>query len=139
MNRFNSTFQVKPVRMKRSQMKRNAELKRVPGTTRMAKPLYGLKPTRETAADRKWKKEVRQRDRFTCRWPGCGIYSLRIHAHHVHTKRQRPDLRYDVDNGAALCSKHHDEIHHTVKGRQRGRELGLLGTETYELARKKSD
>jgi len=130
--------------MKRSELKRGtkglkrAAIKRVPGTARKAKPLYGLKPKRETPADRKWKKEVRQRDNYTCRWPGCGVYSLHIHAHHIHTKRQRPDLRYDVDNGAALCHEHHDYLHHTVEGRRRARELGLLGTETYEQAKKKS-
>lgn len=104
--------------------------KLVPGTART------LKTRGPSAADRKWKKAVRERDDFTCRWPGCGFYSLHIHAHHIHTRKQRPDLRHDPANGAALCNEHHDRLHHTVEGRQRGRELGLLGTETYEAAKK---
>lgn len=88
------------------------------------------------ALDAQWRTAVRERDNFTCRWPGCGYSSRHIHAHHIHTKKQRPDLRRSPKNGAAVCPLHHDFLHHTVEGRQKAREIGLLGTTTYELAMK---
>lgn len=127
-----STLNRSTKQMKRTPMRRT-ELKRVPGTSRST-----LKSRGPSVADRKWAKEVRERDGYTCRWPDCGFYSLHIHAHHIHTRKQRPDLRHDPNNGAALCNQHHDHLHHTVEGRQRARELKLLGTETYELAKKEA-
>src|ERR1051325_118369 len=127
--RYNSTFKASSKPMKRSAMKR--VLNRIPGTGRKI-----LRARGPSTADLKWAKAVRERDNYTCRWPGCGFYSQHIHAHHIHTRRQRPDLRHDPANGAALCNEHHDRLHHTEEGRREARELGLLGTETYEKARK---
>ena len=88
-----------------------------------------------------WQKEVRERDNYTCRWPGCSFQSKYIDVHHINERSQRPDLRYDTQNGACICglgtkSNHHDRLHHTVEGREEGKKLGLLGGETYEAARK---
>jgi hypothetical protein len=121
MYRFNSRFKVKPHSLKSKQgLKRSR-----------------MKARRVPPAELNWAADVRERDGYTCRWPDCGYYSLKIHTHHIHTRRQRPDLVLDLENGAALCPKHHDFIHHTSEGRRRGRELGLLGTETYEAAAKR--
>lgn len=86
--------------------------------------------------ENQWAKAVRERDNFTCRWPGCGYYSKSIHAHHINERSQRPDLKLEPMNGAAICPVHHDYLHHTVEGRQQARELGLLGGMTYEKANK---
>lgn len=86
--------------------------------------------------DAQWRQAVRERDNFTCRWPGCSYSSRHIHAHHISTRKQRPDLRRSVANGAAICPDHHRILHDTVEGRQMARATGLLGTETYEKAMK---
>lgn len=95
-----------------------------------------LKRKHRSKVETEWIAKVRERDNFTCRWPGCGYYSKSIHAHHIHTRAQRPDLKREVENGACLCTFHHDRLHHTVRGRQEARALGLLGTNSYEAAMK---
>jgi hypothetical protein len=90
----------------------------------------------ETSEAKRFKREVRERDNYTCRWPGCNYSSRSIHAHHINERSQRPDLRYDIKNGAAICPQHHDGLHHTVAGREEARRLGLLGGESYEKAQK---
>lgn len=104
-------------------------------STTLDRPRY-VRRRSESAVERKWKREARERDNYACRWPDCGYSSRHIHVHHIHTRAQRPDLKWEVSNGACLCQPHHDRLHHTVEGRQAGRELGLLGTETYEKAQK---
>lgn len=84
----------------------------------------------------KWSREVRERDGFTCRWPGCFYTDRSIPAHHINERSQRPDLKFTLSNGAAICPQHHDFLHHTVAGRQQAKALGLLGGETYEKAAK---
>ena len=93
---------------------------------------------------KQWREQVLERDGYRCRWINedgerCPISGAEnLEAHHIHERSQRPDLKLDLTNGAATCVVgpywHHDHLHHTVKGRQRGRDLGLLGTETYEKA-----
>lgn len=95
-----------------------------------------LKAKPETSAERKFKRDVRTRDNFTCQWPGCFYTSRSIHAHHINERSQRPDLKLDISNGVAICPTHHDYLHHTVTGRQEARALHLLGGETYEKARR---
>src|SRR6185503_13104895 len=56
-----------------------------------------------------WRKQVLERDGHRCRWiyPGtparCSQTGDSLHAHHILTRKQRPDKRYDPTNGAALC------------------------------------
>lgn len=91
-----------------------------------------------------WRAAVIEKDGKQCRWihpdtkKRCRRKGDKLHAHHIHERSQRPDLRYVVSNGAAMCGEHHDRMHHTVAGRQWGRYLGLLGTETYEKAMKEA-
>src|SRR5688572_11480292 len=95
---------------------------------------------RKAANDRQhriWQKKVRERDDYMCRWPGCGYRDVHIDVHHINERSQRPDLRYNVDNGACICglgtaNNHHDYLHHTIEGRKKAKKLGLLGGETYE-------
>lgn len=79
-----------------------------------------------------WSKKVRQRDGYRCQYPACGMYRRENHAHHVANKKQRPDLKYDVDNGVCLCREHHDWAHaHPIEAA----ELDLVSHERYEKAR----
>lgn len=80
--------------------------------------------------------KVRVRDKYTCQFPGCGFYSKTIDVQHINKKSQRPDLRYDEENGVCLCRTHHDWIDNTVEGRRVGRQLGFHKTDSYEKAKK---
>src|SRR5690349_23829038 len=111
MNYRNATFQIRAdaKRLQRStkQMKRS-QMKRVPGTVRMARNVFGLKPKRESPRETRFKREVRERDSYTCQFPGCGHVDKHIDVHHKAKRSQRPDLRFEVSNGLCLCRKHHD-------------------------------
>jgi hypothetical protein len=132
----NSTIRIKPgtSKLKRKPIKRSlrpmkrGELKRVPGTARTT-----FKPKRESPRLIRFRREVRQRDNYTCQFPGCGSRSKRIDVHHIAKRSQRPDLKFTVSNGICLCRKHHDwtDTHHDEAVR-----IGLLNTESYELAKK---
>lgn len=57
----------------------------------------------------KWRKQVYQRDNFSCQWPGCGR-KHKLNAHHIKTWSEYPSLRFVVDNGITLCKDHHNMI-----------------------------
>lgn len=82
------------------------------------------------------KLEVRERDNYTCRWPKCRYRDKHIPVHHINERSQRPDLKYNRDNCLCLCPGHHDYAHHTMRGRNEARRLGILGGQTYEAAKK---
>jgi hypothetical protein len=66
-----------------------------------------------------WRMAVLERCNFTCQEPGCGKTipdswrrtGRSLHAHHIYSWVDFPDLRYDPTNGTALCKKHHDQRH----------------------------
>lgn len=113
-------------------MKR-AQFKRVPGTARLERNVFGLKVRRESPRMIRFKREVRERDNYTCQFPGCGHYDKHIDVHHKAKRSQRPDLKHDVSNGICLCRKHHTWTDHN---HDKAVELGLLDVTSYELARK---
>lgn len=85
-----------------------------------------------------WGRKVRKRDSNRCQWgwgtfKQCATGDNRIDPHHIHPRSQRPDLKYDVANGICLCRTHHDWVGDNPVD---ARALGLLGSETYEAARK---
>ncbi len=81
---------------------------------------------------------VRERDDYTCQWPGCGYYDLLIEVQHIAKRSQRPDLIYDPENGVCLCHRHHDQADNTVIGRAFAKLHRLAGGTTYELAAKEN-
>lgn len=84
-----------------------------------------------------WSKAVLERDGYHCQWPECSVQGPQVIAHHIQTRRQRPDLKLELSNGIACCTKHHNFLHHTLAGRREARRLGLLGGgQTYEVAMK---
>ncbi len=55
---------------------------------------------------KKWRKEVFERDRYTCQ--GCGAKcgngkKIILHPHHVLSKVKFPELAFDIKNGLTLC------------------------------------
>lgn len=61
-------------------------------------------------SDKYWKRQARERDNFTCQFPGCGKRSegKGMHAHHkVPSKAGGSD---DLDNLTTLCNRHHREM-----------------------------
>jgi 5-methylcytosine-specific restriction endonuclease McrA len=57
----------------------------------------------------KWVNAVISRDKATCR--KCGAQGVELHAHHIKSYRDHPELRFDVDNGLTLCFRCHWETH----------------------------
>ena len=53
-----------------------------------------------------WRKEVYKRDNYTCKISNEDC-SNKIEAHHILTWKNHPELRYEVNNGITLCTKHH--------------------------------
>ena len=61
-----------------------------------------------------WRKQVFQRDNFTCL--NCGNRSsvsnpVVIHPHHINSYTNFPAQRYDIDNGVTLCVPCHHQLH----------------------------
>ncbi len=66
---------------------------------------------------KKWIKLVYERDEYECK--KCGSKE-RLHAHHIKTWEEAPDLRVDIDNGITLCQSCHQK-HHTI-GKKRNKD-----------------
>ena len=57
-----------------------------------------------------WRKEVFERDNYTCQC--CGKRGNgELHAHHIYGYAEYTDLRTDVDNGVSLCEECHKRYH----------------------------
>lgn len=126
MNYWNSTFEVKrrtPLRS-RKPMKRGKSLLR---------SRTSIKKKREPPALIKVKRQVRERDDNTCQFPKCGKQYKSIDVHHVAKTSQRPDLKLDPSNMICLCRQHHNW---TDRNHDEAVKLGLLSTDSYELAKK---
>ena len=61
----------------------------------------------ETGRHTKWRKEVFERDDYTCQ--KCEQKGVRLEADHIKMWALYPELRYDIENGQTLCRKCHIE------------------------------
>ena len=52
-----------------------------------------------------WRKNVFERDNYTCQC--CGQHGGKLNAHHIKNFSDNEQLRYDVDNGITLCFNCH--------------------------------
>lgn len=69
---------------------------------------------RSTYEYRYWRKQVFERDSYTCQ--NCGDKSRKNHrvslaAHHIKNWNDNMDCRYDVNNGITLCERCHLDFH----------------------------
>ncbi len=53
-----------------------------------------------------WRKIVIKKAGYKCEYPACNN-SERLNAHHIYTKGGHEKLRFDPENGMALCYYHH--------------------------------
>lgn len=65
--------------------------------------------SRNTAAYRKWKKEVFENDLYTCQ--KCGYTGKEIEPHHIIPWSKSVKKRFDVSNGKTLCKECHKLEH----------------------------
>jgi 5-methylcytosine-specific restriction endonuclease McrA len=65
---------------------------------------------RSSASAIEWRIAVFARDEFTC--VVCGQVGGKLHAHHIKSWAEFPELRFEVGNGVTACKKCHKEILH---------------------------
>lgn len=57
----------------------------------------------------KWARAVISRDNATCQ--RCGAQGIELHAHHLRSFKEHPELRWDIANGETLCFQCHWDEH----------------------------
>lgn len=62
---------------------------------------------------RKWRKDIYERDNFTCQCCGKTINDSKLNAHHILNFSEYEELRYENSNGITLCDECHSP---NVKG-----------------------
>lgn len=61
-----------------------------------------------------WRKDVFERDKYTC--SNCGKVGGELNAHHIKKFYKHKELRFDINNGITLCESCHRKIH---KGKEK--------------------
>lgn len=78
-----------------------------------AHPRYNGNKVKRLGASRyeykKWRKDVMQRDNYTCQ--KCHKRGGKLQAHHIEHWATHPDLRYTLSNGMTVCVPCHKAIH----------------------------
>jgi len=64
---------------------------------------------RTSAAYYEWRKQVFERDNYTCQ--ECHKNKTYLHAHHIKPFASYPNLRFNIKNGITLCHKCHSKKH----------------------------
>lgn len=74
-----------------------------------------IRTSREYA---RWRKAVFERDDYTCQ--SCGTRGGELHADHIKSFADHPDLRLDINNGRTLCAPCHRKTpNYAGRGRAR--------------------
>jgi 5-methylcytosine-specific restriction endonuclease McrA len=79
----------------------------------------------------KWRKDIKERDNYTCQMPGC-LSRTQIQVHHIKTWANYPGLRFVTANGITLCRKCHDSI----KGKEADYESFFLKILEWQMLEK---
>jgi len=70
-----------------------------------------------SAEGMKWRRQVFERDNYTCK--ECGQRGRQLNAHHIFSYKYFPELRFELDNGITLCVLCHSKTDtYAGKGRQ---------------------
>lgn len=56
-----------------------------------------------------WARAVISRDKATCQH--CGVQGVELHAHHIKSFKDHPELRWELSNGLTLCHSCHWKAH----------------------------
>lgn len=64
---------------------------------------------RKTKEWKDWRKQVFERDNYTCQ--SCGKRGCVIHPHHIKKRSVFPELKFDINNGVTLCNRCHIKLH----------------------------
>jgi hypothetical protein len=64
-----------------------------------------------TEDDAKWSRAVKERDGYRCQNPNCNSRVGIMHAHHIESYVDNPDVRTSLSNGVTLCNDCHTEFH----------------------------
>jgi hypothetical protein len=64
-----------------------------------------------TENDAKWSRAVKDRDGYCCQNPKCNSRVGIMHAHHIESYVDNPDVRTMLSNGVTLCNDCHIEFH----------------------------
>jgi 5-methylcytosine-specific restriction endonuclease McrA len=73
-----------------------------------------------------WRKDVYERDNFTCQKCGANNHkgngkTVHLHPHHIKPFATHPESRYDVSNGVTFCIPCHRKEHkHIFIGKTKG-------------------
>jgi 5-methylcytosine-specific restriction endonuclease McrA len=59
-----------------------------------------------------WRKDVFQRDQYTCQ--DCGGVGGELHAHHINRWSEAPEERFKIPNGVTLCKTCHWKRHYVA-------------------------
>lgn len=69
---------------------------------------------------KKWRKQVFERDGFTCQC--CGKKGHKLNAHHLDGWNWAKDKRYDINNGITLCKECHLSFHNEYGAKDNTKE-----------------
>lgn len=68
----------------------------------------GVRLFRKSRRYQQWRRAVLRRDQYICQV--CGTEGVSI-AHHIKAVKDHPSLRFELDNGIAICYSCHNQIH----------------------------
>lgn len=67
---------------------------------------------RRSSEWRNWRKQVFERDNYTCQ--SCGINNNKLEPHHLFSFKDNPNYIFEVWNGQTLCRECHVHLHNEL-------------------------